>query len=143
MSISALRVSSWILIINNSERMLTTISFTYVDEAAVKAHLISGYHQGTAQQCVKCLKMFKSPVALLAHMESPSVKCNVRDTQQYGHILYMVSGGFIDVNDDERGTKLPDGQLRMRARTKAELAEQQARLEEEQRERERQIAAQW
>lgn len=76
-------------------------------------------------------------------MESASVKCNVRDTEQYGHILYMVSGGFIDVNDDERGTRLADGQLRMRARTKAELAEQEARREEEQRQRERQLAAQW
>ena len=87
--------------------------------------------------------MFKSPVGLLAHMESASQKCNVRDTEQYGHILYMVSGGLLDVNDDERGTTLADGQLRMRARTKAELAEREAKREEEQRERERQIEAQW
>ena len=76
-------------------------------------------------------------------MESPSTRCNVRDSEQYGHLLYMVSGGFLDVNNDERGTRLADGQLRMRAPTKAELAEQQAALEEEQRQRERQLAAEW
>ena len=118
-------------------------SYTYVDEAAIKSHLISGYHHGTVQQCVRCFKRFKSSVALLAHMESPSLKCNVRDSEQYGHVLYMVSGGFIDINDDEKGTKLADGQLRMRARTKTELAEQQAKREEERRERERQLEAQW
>lgn len=55
----------------------------------------------------------------------------------------MVSGGFIDVNDDERGMRLPDGQLRMRAPTRAELEEQQLKREQEQRDRENQLAAQW
>lgn len=76
-------------------------------------------------------------------MESASQRCNLRDTEQYGHVLYMVSGGFIDVNDDEKGIRLADGQLRMRARTKAELAESEVRREEEQRERERRLEAQW
>ena len=76
-------------------------------------------------------------------MESASTRCNVRNTEQYGHLLYMVSGGFLDVNNDEKGTRLPDGQLRMRAPTKAELAEQQAVRDEEERQRERQLEAQW
>ena len=127
----------------NRTRLLTLFSFTYFDEVKVKTHLISGYHEGSDNKCIKCLKVFKTPIALLAHMESASTRCNVRDTEQYGHLLYMVSGGFLDVNNDERGAKLPDGQLRMRAPTKAELAEQDVAREEEQRLRERQLAAEW
>ena len=138
-----MRVSSKTLSTNRYQRALIKFSFTYLDEAPLKVHLSSGFHQGTGQQCVKCLKTFKSPIGLLAHMESASQRCNLRDTEQYGHVLYMVSGGFIDVNDDEKGTRLADGQLRMRARTKAELAEADVRREEEQRERERRLEAQW
>lgn len=138
-----MRVSNLTLAINSHGWMLINFSYTYVDEAAVKKHLISGDHPGTVQQCVKCFKRFKSSIALLAHMESPSLKCSVRDSEQYAQVLYMVSGGFIDINDDEKGITLADGQHRMRARTKAELAEQQAKREEERRERERQLEPQW
>ena len=76
-------------------------------------------------------------------MESPSEKCNVRDTQQYGHLLHVISGGFIDVNNDERGPRLADGQIRMTAPSRKELAEQHAKREEARLERERRLAAEW
>ncbi len=63
----------------------------------LKAHLTSGYHQGTDHRCLKCLKVFKSPVALIAHMESGSERCRMRDTQSFGYVLHVVSGGFLGV----------------------------------------------
>lgn len=63
----------------------------------LKAHLTSGYHQGTDHRCLKCLKVFKTPVALIAHMESSSERCRMRDTQSFGNVLHVVSGGFLGV----------------------------------------------
>lgn len=31
-------------------------------------------------------------------MESRSTRCNVRDTNRFGHILHTVSGGFLGVS---------------------------------------------
>ena len=113
---------------------------TYPNVGAVKTHLISGYHDTSDDRCVKCLRLFKGAVGLLAHMESASTTCNIRDTEQYGHLIYMVSGGLVDVNDDEKGMALPDGTLRMRAPTKEELIARQEANEEAECERERQRA---
>ncbi len=70
-------------------------------------------------------------------MESSTTKCNIRETEQYGHLLYMISGGLLDINNDERGDTLPDGQLRMRAPTIEELVAQKEANEEAERLRER------
>lgn len=45
-----------------------------------------------------CLRVFKSPSALTAHMESSSERCNVRESKQFGNALSLVSGGFLGVN---------------------------------------------
>jgi len=68
-----------------------------VDVEDLLAHLTSGYHQGTDHRCLKCLKVFKSPTALIAHMESSSERCRMRETQSFGNVLHVVSGGYLGV----------------------------------------------
>lgn len=53
---------------------------------------------GFENRCVGCLRLFKSPSALTAHMESTSARCSVRDSRQFGNALSLVSGGFLGVN---------------------------------------------
>lgn len=88
-------------------------------------HLTSGWHLGTDHRCPKCLKIFPNPVNLVAHMESSSQRCKVRETAQYANVVYVISGGFLDICNDERGDTLDDGTIRFVAPTRTELAEAQ------------------
>ena len=67
----------------------------------LKDHLQSGYHYGTDNQCVKCLKKFDKVYQLVAHMESDSIRCGVKYTRRYGHMIHILSGGFLGVLRDE------------------------------------------
>ena len=52
-------------------------------------------HQGIQNRCSACYRIFKTASALLAHMESPSTRCRIRDTKGYGNAIHIVSGGFL------------------------------------------------
>ena len=82
-------------------------------------HLASGVHQGTDHRCLKCLKVFKSPAALTAHMESSSERCKIRESCSYGHVLHVVTGGFLKVIG-----RHADGSIKVEAPTMEELEEQ-------------------
>ena len=62
------------------------------------AHLQSGKHKGVDHRCVGCLRLFATPSALTAHMESSSERCRVRETRQFANALSLVSGGYLGVN---------------------------------------------
>lgn len=64
----------------------------------VQEHLNCGIHKGIDHRCVGCLRMFKSPSALTAHMESSSERCRVRESREFGNALNLVSGGYLGVN---------------------------------------------
>lgn len=66
--------------------------------AMIQQHLSSGIHTGDGHRCVGCLKLFKTPTALTAHMESASERCHVRESRDFGNALSLVSGGFLGVN---------------------------------------------
>ena len=85
----------------------------------LRLHLASGFHQGTDHRCLKCLKIFKSPAALTAHMESNSERCKIRDSNAYGHVLHVVSGGFLRVTG-----RHADGSIKVEAPTMEEIEEQ-------------------
>lgn len=87
----------------------------------LKLHLASGFHQGTTHRCLKCLKVFKSPAALTAHMESNSERCKIRNSNAYGHVLHVVSGGFLKVTG-----RHADGSIKVEAPTMEEIEEQMA-----------------
>lgn len=74
-------------------------------------------------------------------MESSSERCNVRESAQYGHLLHVISGGFLDIDGGRE--RLEDGTVKMRAPTMEELQEQEARREEALLARERELANEW
>jgi len=99
--------------------VLTVESTTSLDANDLKRHLTSGIHQGTDHRCLKCLRHFKSPAALVAHMESNSERCRIKETDHFGQMLSVVSGGFLGVSG-----RHADGTIKISALTEEELEEQ-------------------
>ena len=62
---------------------------------AFNAHLTSNAHVGGRTICPSCLAKFPSTMALVAHCESPSKRCNIRNTANYNQILREITGGLI------------------------------------------------
>lgn len=59
------------------------------------AHLTSSAHVGGRTVCPSCLSKFASTMALVAHCESPSKRCNIRNTANYNQVLREITGGLI------------------------------------------------
>lgn len=108
--------------------MIDRVSSIDIDD--LKRHLTSGVHQGTSKQCLKCLRHFKTIPGLIAHMESNSERCKMKETDQFGQMLSVVSGGFLGVKG-----RSADGSIKICALDEVELAEQA----EEQRELQREL----
>jgi hypothetical protein len=62
---------------------------------AFNAHLTSSAHVGGRTVCPSCLSKFTSTMALVAHCESPSKKCNIRNSANYNQVLREITGGLI------------------------------------------------
>jgi hypothetical protein len=65
---------------------------------------LRGRHASSVSTCPKCLKRFNGPRPLIAHMESPSQKCDIRYSVNYNQVLREVSAGLLAT-----GGHLPDG----------------------------------
>ncbi|KAL9024357.1 MAG: hypothetical protein Q9196_006575, partial [Gyalolechia fulgens] len=55
-------------------------------------------HRGFDHVCPSCLKRFKTSSALMAHLESASTRCTIRDSKGYGNVLHLISGGHLNVD---------------------------------------------
>jgi hypothetical protein len=62
---------------------------------AFNAHLTGDAHVGGRTVCPSCLSKFASTMALVAHCESPSKRCNIRNTANYNQVLREITGGLI------------------------------------------------
>lgn len=120
-SINARKSGQKVVLRTASCYLLTIDSTTSLDVDDMKQHLTSGFHQGTDHRCLKCLRHFKTPVALIAHMESNSERCRVKETDTFGQMLSVVSGGFLGV-----GGRHSDGSIKIVALNKEELEEQES-----------------
>lgn len=85
-------------VIRKRTKLLKCRSGPYPSLDLLEAHLGSGVHKGVSNRCVGCLRIFKSPSALTAHMESSSERCRVRESRHFGNALNLVSGGYLGVN---------------------------------------------
>ncbi|KAL8669351.1 MAG: hypothetical protein Q9168_006056 [Polycauliona sp. 1 TL-2023] len=69
-------------------------------------------HRRFEHQCPSCLKRFKTASAMMAHLESPAVRCSMRNSKAYGNVLHLVSGGHLNVagrhNDGSNRLVVPD-----------------------------------
>lgn len=66
--------------------------------SAFEAHLLSPAHVGAKVQCPSCLKKFKTATALVAHAESGSLKCDVRNSMEYDKVIRDITAGLIKVD---------------------------------------------
>ncbi|KAL8870163.1 MAG: hypothetical protein Q9174_003731 [Haloplaca sp. 1 TL-2023] len=52
-------------------------------------------HRGYEHNCPSCLRRFGTASALMAHLESPTIRCKVRESKGYSNVLHVVSGGHL------------------------------------------------
>lgn len=61
-------------------------------------HLLSSAHVSEKVQCPSCLKRYKTTAALVAHAESGSTKCGLRDSAEYDLVMRSITAGIIKVD---------------------------------------------
>lgn len=61
-------------------------------------HLLSAAHTGGSVQCPSCLKRFKTTTALVAHAESGSTKCDLRNSAEFDKVMRDITAGLIKVD---------------------------------------------
>ncbi|KAF7596714.1 hypothetical protein BBP40_000142 [Aspergillus hancockii] len=68
-----------------------------------------------SKQCPRCLRLFKTTTALIAHFESASTRCDISDASRYGQIVDELTGGIIQATGyNEDGTvKYESGKLEL------------------------------
>ncbi len=54
-------------------------------------------HYGKKFQCPSCLRFFESMTAMTQHAESPSMKCQLRHTNEFAQYLDLLTAGLADV----------------------------------------------
>lgn len=69
--------------------------------ADLSRHIIDG-HRITKMRCPRCLDLFPTCTALVAHCESGSRKCNIRKASDFGTFLDRLTGGFLGVDEQVR-----------------------------------------
>lgn len=62
-----------------------------------ESHLLSGAHAGARIKCPCCFKNFKSTQALVAHAESGSKRCDLRNTEDFDLAIREITGGLLKI----------------------------------------------
>lgn len=78
--------------------------------ASFEAHLLTGVHMVGTVQCPSCLKRFKTTTGLVAHIESGSVKCDIKQGAEFDLILREISAGLLGL-----GSTGADGFIRYKS----------------------------
>ncbi|KJZ80426.1 hypothetical protein HIM_00276 [Hirsutella minnesotensis 3608] len=63
-------------------------------------HLRGPAHDDTNYQCPYCLKNFKTLTAIVSHAEQSSVKCHMRDSENYDAFIHQLTGGIAEVDNE-------------------------------------------
>jgi hypothetical protein len=58
-------------------------------------HLLSSAHVGGSVTCPSCLKKFATTTAWVAHCESASKKCDIRNSADFNNVMREVTGGVL------------------------------------------------
>ena len=72
----------------------------------LKGHCMT-LHKASTYRCPGCIREFKDLSSLVRHCESPSVRCDVRNTRGYAKFIDQITGGYIDATGthEEGGIK--------------------------------------
>ncbi|KAE8406790.1 hypothetical protein BDV37DRAFT_280400 [Aspergillus pseudonomiae] len=68
---------------------------SFATMAEFENHVLRKSRMMEDRQCPGCLRFFKTTAALVAHLESPSTRCNLSDGERYGQIFEEITGGLI------------------------------------------------
>lgn len=78
--------------------MLTSHRKTFKSVGAFRAHLqTEGVHTVQRVQCPMCSRNFRTIEALVQHCESQSVRCHLRDSEEYEQFLDTLTGGLVGI----------------------------------------------
>ncbi|KAL4750505.1 hypothetical protein BDW72DRAFT_112277 [Aspergillus terricola var. indicus] len=69
----------------------------FLTKEVFEKHVLTESQGARRMQCPNCLKIFKSTAAIIAHWESPSLKCDLSEANMYAQIVDEVSGGMIQI----------------------------------------------
>lgn len=81
------------------------------------AHLRSAVsHFGNAFRCPYCLRTFGTLTAVTQHAESSTVRCQIRETDEYNAYLDQLTAGIVDVSISRHADGTPKYQTTEAAR---------------------------
>ncbi|KAL2444116.1 hypothetical protein ABEF95_015042 [Exophiala dermatitidis] len=60
-----------------------------------RQHLLTSAHVGGQVTCPTCLKRFATTFAWVAHCESASKRCDIRNSTNFNHVLREITGGVL------------------------------------------------
>ncbi|EXJ94427.1 hypothetical protein A1O1_02822 [Capronia coronata CBS 617.96] len=60
-----------------------------------RKHLLTSAHVGGQVVCPSCLKRFATTFAWVAHCESPSKRCDIRNSANLNHVIREITGGVL------------------------------------------------
>ncbi|KAJ9613211.1 hypothetical protein H2200_003153 [Cladophialophora chaetospira] len=67
----------------------------FSSEGEFRKHLLSSNHIGGQVTCPSCLKKFATTAAWVAHTESASKKCDIKNSFHYNQVMREITGGVL------------------------------------------------
>ena len=67
----------------------------YKTKREFQDHLLTSSHIGGQVTCPSCLKRFPTTYAWVAHSESASKKCDIRNSANYNQVMREITGGVL------------------------------------------------
>ncbi|KAI1623418.1 hypothetical protein EDD37DRAFT_694797 [Exophiala viscosa] len=68
---------------------------TFKSRLDFQKHLLSSAHVGGQVVCPSCLKRFATTTAWVAHCESASKKCDIRNSSDFNNVIREITGGVL------------------------------------------------
>ena len=71
-------------------------------------HLLTSVHAGGEVICPTCLKRFKTTAAWVAHTESASKKCDIRNSANFNTVMREITGGLLGTSGNVNDSTTPN-----------------------------------
>ncbi|KAL1961114.1 hypothetical protein VTO42DRAFT_3059 [Malbranchea cinnamomea] len=69
---------------------------TFKTAIELERHIASGVHAAGVVRCPSCFRIFKTHTALVAHIESATTRCYIKESMNFGQLMDDISGGLIE-----------------------------------------------
>jgi hypothetical protein len=71
---------------------------SFVEKSSLVNHLRSSAHMTKSVRCPRCLRHFADNFSLAQHAESQSLRCRLRESDDYGLFVDKLTGGIADLD---------------------------------------------